>query len=87
LEGSARGAEVDEELVEVLASELPLEGLSGGCPVVLKIQEALGNSIEIGKIIGCQNLPLNDRKVDFDLVEPTGMNRRMHEGQSGVEML
>jgi len=80
----ALGAELDEEFVEVLAGELPFEGLSRGCPVVLKLQEALSDSVEVGKIIRGQDLPLDDREVDFDLVEPTGMNRRMHQRQAGV---
>jgi hypothetical protein len=84
--GVARGAELDEEFVEVLAGELPFEGLSGIRPVVLKVQQALSNSVEIGKIVGCQDLPLDDREVDFKLVEPTGMNRRMHECEAWVEI-
>jgi hypothetical protein len=56
LEGSAWGAELDKEFVEVVASELPFEGLSRSGPVVLKVQKALGDSVEIGKIIGRQDL-------------------------------
>ena len=52
----------------------------------LKVQEALSDSAEIGKVIGRQDLPLDDGEVDFDLVEPTGMNRRMHERESGIEI-
>jgi hypothetical protein len=80
------GCELDEEFGEVLTGELPFEGTSGGLPVVLKVQEALGDGVEIGKIIGCEDLPLDDGEVDFDLVEPTGMDRGMHERQAGVEM-
>ena len=84
--GSAWGAELDEEFVEVLAGELPLEGLGRSCPIRLKIHKALGDSVEVGKIIGCQDLSLEDREIDFDLVEPTGVNRRMHERQAGIEI-
>ena len=52
----------------------------------MKVRKALGDSVEIGKIIGRQDLPLDDREIDFDLIEPTGMNRRMHERQAGVEI-
>jgi len=38
-----------------------------------------GDGIEIGKIVGCQDIPLDDQEIDFDLVEPTGMNRGVHE--------
>jgi hypothetical protein len=65
LEGSSWGAELDEEFVEVLAGELPFEGLSRSCPVVLKVQQPLGDRIEIGKIVGRQDLSLNDREIDL----------------------
>ena len=84
--GSARGTELDEEPSEILTGELPMEGPRRGFPVILKIQEAFGDGIEIGEIIGCQDLALDNREVDFDLVEPTGMNGGMHERQAGVEM-
>ena len=60
LGGSAWSAELDEEIVEVLSGELPFEGLSRSCPILLKVQKAFGDSVEIGKIIGCQDLPLDD---------------------------
>ena len=69
-----------------MASKLPFEGLCRSCPVGLKIQEAFGDGVEIGKVIGCQDLPLDDREIYFDLVEPIGMNRRVHERQTGVEI-
>ena len=47
---------------------------SKGRPVVLKLKEALGDCIEIVEVIRCQDLPLDDRKVDLDLIEPTGMD-------------
>jgi hypothetical protein len=58
--GSARGTELDEDLGEILTGELPFEGPRSGRPVILKIQEAFGDGVEIGKIIGCQDLPLDN---------------------------
>ena len=69
-----------------MTGELPFEGPRSSFPVILKIQEAFGDGIEIGKIIGYQDLALDNREVDFDLVEPTGMNGGMHERQAGVEI-
>jgi len=34
----------------------------------LKIQQALGEGIQVGEIVRRENLSLNDRKVDLDLV-------------------
>jgi hypothetical protein len=47
----------------------------------LKIEEALGEGIEIGKVIGREHLALDNREVDLDLIEPIGVNRSMHESQ------
>src|SRR5208282_527471 len=71
---------------EILTGELPFEGPRRGLPVILKIQEAFGDGVEIGKIIGCQDLALDNREVDFNLVEPTRMNWGMDEPQAGVEI-
>jgi hypothetical protein len=33
---------------------------------------------QLRKIVWCQHLPLDDRKIDLHLVQPTRMDRRMH---------
>jgi len=58
--GSARGAQFGEQCRKILTGELPFEGASGGLPVVLKIEEALGDGVEVVKIVGRQDLPLDD---------------------------
>ena len=84
--GSVGGTELNKEFGEVLTGELPFEGPRSGLPVILKIQKTFGDGIEIGKVVGCQNLPLDNREVDFDLVEPTGMDGGMHERQAGIKI-
>jgi hypothetical protein len=37
--------------------------------MILEIEEALGQSVEIGKVIGCEHLALNNREVDRDLIK------------------
>jgi hypothetical protein len=81
------GSERDEECSEVSTGELSLKGAGGGFPVLSKIQEAFGDAIEMGKVIACKNLPLDDGELDIDLVEPTGMIRGLHQCQAGVEMV
>ena len=70
-------AELCDEFPDILTSELPFEGTSSGFPIILKIEEALGKGIEIGKVIGGEHLGLDNREVDLDLVEPAGMDGRM----------
>ena len=56
----ARGAKFGEEFRQILTRELPLEGTPRGLPVVLEIEEALGDSIEIREVVRCQDLPLDN---------------------------
>src|SRR4029077_13414686 len=79
--------ELGEEAGKVLSSELPLERASCVFPVVLEVEYAPSERIQIAAIVGCQDLSLDDGEIDFDLIEPTGMNRGMNEHESGVETL
>ncbi len=51
-QGSARGGELVEELGEIPTGELPFKRPSCGFPIVLKVQEALREGVEIGKVVG-----------------------------------
>ena len=57
-----------------MTSELPFERAGRRFPVVLKIEEPLGEGIEIGKVIGRKHLALDNREVDLDLIEPPGVH-------------
>ena len=81
---SILGAESREESPKVLTRELPLEGTGSRLPVVLKIEEVLSQSVEIGKVIGRKHFALNNREVNLDLIEPTGVNGSMHESEATI---
>ena len=57
-----------EKFFEVLARKLPFERLRRRLPIVLKIEQALRESLQILKIVGCENLSLHDGEIDLDLV-------------------
>ncbi len=75
--------ETVEELVEVMAGELPGERLGDSFVVFLKGHEAVGQNPEISKVIGVENLALDYREVDLDLIEPAGVSRKVDEPQVG----
>ena len=54
------------------ARSLPLEGRCDSLSSI--VEKALGECVEGGEIIGGEDFSLDDREVDFDLVEPAGMN-------------
>src|SRR6185295_650269 len=67
--------EFGEEYVQIAASEGPLERFGG--PLVAG-QEGHHVPLQIGQaleVTRCEQLALNDREVNLDLVEPTGVNR------------
>ena len=49
---SAWRFEFGEKLGEVLTGELPFEGAGCGFPIVLKVEQALREGVEIGKVVG-----------------------------------
>ncbi len=71
-----------EQFVEVLAGELPVERLRNRFPVWLEVEEAFGQRVEVLKIVWGKHLSLHDREVDFDLIEPTGVNWQMDQYQA-----
>ena len=81
---SMLGAESREESRKVLTRELPFEGTGSRLPVILQIEEALSQSVEIGKVIGREHLVLNNREVNLDLIELTGVNGSMHEREATI---
>ena len=42
---------------------------------------------QIGKVIRRQHLPLDDREVALDLIEPTGVDRGMDQDDAGIDLL
>ena len=73
-----------EQLLQVVARELPLERLGDRFVVALEGLQALGEFIERGEVVRCERLALQHREADFDLVEPAGVHGAVHEQQVGV---
>jgi|SRR6516162_8145739 len=49
-------AELCKESSKIVTGEPPCEGTGGSFPIVLKIEEALGQGVAIGKVIGLSTL-------------------------------
>ena len=62
---------------QIRPCEFPVKRFSNRFISALKSQQTIFHSIKRVEMIGCEDLALNDREVNFDLVEPTGMNRQM----------
>ena len=85
LGGKGQGFAFDfgQQSLQIFAGEGPAEGGSTAFVVGLKSKQAF---LELGQgteVIGGQNFSLNDRQVDLDLVEPTGVDRSVDQNGIG----
>src|ERR1017187_7524412 len=55
--------------------------------MAFKSPECMGDLVQGFEVVGRQHLTLNDREVDFDLIEPTAVNRSMDQLKAGIPLL
>jgi hypothetical protein len=58
--------EAAKEGVEVVSGEGPVEWCRGGVVAVLEAEDALGELVEVGEVVGVDGFSLQDREVDLD---------------------
>jgi hypothetical protein len=68
-----------DEVAEVAAGEGPLEWLGDLVVVVLEGVETVDDGLQAGEVVGGEDLALDDREDDLDLVQPRGVERQVHE--------
>lgn len=76
-----------QECCEILASELPFEGLGHCLEADFKLAEPVGDRGKRREIVWRERFSLDDGEVDFDLVQPTGMHRAVDQSQIFVAAL
>ena len=79
----AFGGDLGQKRVEIAAGEGPLEGRCRPLIVDLEGEEALFEFGQRGEVVGREDLSLNDREIDLDLVEPTGVDGSVDEDRVG----
>jgi len=73
-----------EHGLEVVTSKGPLKGLGDARVVFREVGEALGELREGVKVVRGENLPLKNREVDLDLIEPACMNGAVDGNEMGI---
>ena len=63
------------DAVEVGGGELPLEWGGDLLVAAAEREEVALERVEVGEVVGRENLALDDREVDLGLVEPAGVDR------------
>jgi len=64
---------------EISGAEPPVERGRRLVVAGLEAPQAVSQRLEVGEVGGLDDLTLDDREDDLDLVEPRGVNREMHE--------
>ena len=77
----AVGVEADEELVEIVAAELPVEGFGHRVVALLERGEPFADLVEVGEVVGVDDFALHDGEVDLALIQPGGVHRQVDEPQ------
>src|SRR2546423_9383410 len=83
----ALGGQTCEELDQVAAGELPFEWVSHHLVAGLEGEDSVAEVLERADLGRSENLALEDREVDLDLIQPAGVNRQMDEHEVGVRIL
>src|SRR5713101_6356355 len=79
-----------QKSLEIFAGKSPPEGRRAAFVVGLESKETLLEFGQRTEVVGRKDFSLNDREVDLDLVEPTGMDRGVDKygvGPFGAEMV
>ena len=69
--------------MQIAAGEGPLEGRCRSLIVALEGKEPLFEFGQRREIVGREDLPLHDGEIDFDLIEPTGVDRSVDQDGIG----
>ena len=69
--------------IEIAAGEGPLERLGGLLVALLEAHQLVSERGEIRKIVGSEELALDNGEIDLDLIEPTGVDRGVDKNDIG----
>ena len=74
---------LSQQRAKVVTREVPIEGIGGAHEESLEVADALAHRLEVREVVWGEGLPLQDREVDFNLVEPAGMDGEHDPGRIG----
>jgi hypothetical protein len=75
--------ELSHHCLEVIPREFPLKWRSDIFIVLLEGEESVFDFLKRVEVVGRERLTFNDGEVDFDLIEPTCVDRSMHGDEVG----
>ena len=76
-----------ESLQQIITSEVPAKRFRGLVVPLLEPQDTLFDSLFVRQIQRRERLAGQDREVDLDLIQPTGMRGQVNHGDVGIGSL
>jgi len=76
-----------DHFVEIRPSEVPFKRPGDGLIVRLETEQPILDLLQRGEVVRCEDLSLDDGKVDLNLIEPTGMDRPVDGNDSLIGRL
>ena len=80
------GFQVCKELEQSSTVELPFKWARLSIAQLFVQPQSLFNFLQAGEVVRGQHLPLDDRKIDLHLIEPTGTHRRMNQDSLAISL-
>src|SRR4051794_33949972 len=77
---------IAQAMLQVLSGEAPGEWLAESGVALTEGDDTFNQFVEGGAVIGSEYFALDDREVDFDLVEPTRIHGGVHHGNVRVAL-
>src|SRR5580692_4578511 len=82
----ALGFQFCQERAQSSAVELPFKRLRFSIAQFFVQPQSLFDLLQAGEVVWGQYLPLDDREINFYLIEPTGMHGRMNQDRLPVSL-
>ena len=79
--------EFHQESSEISSSESPPEGMCQPGIAHLELKQTIPHLSQREEVIRCEHLALDNREIDFDLVEPTRIGRRVDHDDARMACL
>src|SRR6516164_2663836 len=86
-DGSGLEQRLTQTSFEILASETPGEWPAKGGVASTEGVKGVRQFLEAGVVIRLEHLALDNREVNFDLVDPARIGRRVHDDDAGMARL
>ncbi len=80
------GFQFCKELEQSGKVELPFKWARLSIAQLFVQPQSLLNFLQAGEIVRGEHLPLDDRKIDLHLIEPTGMHGRMNPNRRAISL-